>query len=105
MSKFSLLHKLADRNSFFTNNCEPRPTQYAPAEIHCEIFSLVGNTPPVGIIFDHGIGPFTALMNSGPPTCVGLGSQLFVKNENGEYDYEKITETVTNSIQIIKELR
>lgn len=37
--------------------------------------------------------------------CVGLGSQLFVKNENGEYDYEKITETVTNSIQIIKELR
>lgn len=37
--------------------------------------------------------------------CVGLGSQLFVKNENGEYDYEKITETVANSIQIIKELR
>ncbi|MDN5395429.1 MAG: bifunctional 4-hydroxy-2-oxoglutarate aldolase/2-dehydro-3-deoxy-phosphogluconate aldolase, partial [Chryseobacterium sp.] len=33
--------------------------------------------------------------------CVGLGSQLFVKNENGEYDYEKITETVANSIQII----
>lgn len=37
--------------------------------------------------------------------CVGLGSQLFVKNKNGEYDYEKITETVSNSIQIIKELR
>lgn len=37
--------------------------------------------------------------------CVGLGSQLFVKNDKGEYDYEKITETVTNSIQIIKELR
>lgn len=37
--------------------------------------------------------------------CVGLGSQLFVKNENGEYDYEKITETVANSIQIINELR
>lgn len=37
--------------------------------------------------------------------CVGLGSQLFVKNENGEYDYEKITETVANAIQIINELR
>ncbi|SHG25479.1 bifunctional 4-hydroxy-2-oxoglutarate aldolase/2-dehydro-3-deoxy-phosphogluconate aldolase [Chryseobacterium vrystaatense] len=37
--------------------------------------------------------------------CVGLGSQLFVKNENGEYDYKKITETVANSIQIINELR
>lgn len=37
--------------------------------------------------------------------CVGLGSQLFVKNDKGEYDYEKITETVANSIQIIKELR
>ncbi|WP_370895876.1 bifunctional 4-hydroxy-2-oxoglutarate aldolase/2-dehydro-3-deoxy-phosphogluconate aldolase [Chryseobacterium gossypii] len=37
--------------------------------------------------------------------CVGLGSQLFVKNDNGEYDYGKITETVADSIQIIKELR
>ncbi|MEY8761424.1 bifunctional 4-hydroxy-2-oxoglutarate aldolase/2-dehydro-3-deoxy-phosphogluconate aldolase [Chryseobacterium tongliaoense] len=37
--------------------------------------------------------------------CVGLGSQLFVKNENGDYDYVKITETVKNSIQTIKELR
>lgn len=37
--------------------------------------------------------------------CVGLGSQLFVKNESGDYDYKKITETVANSIQIIKELR
>ncbi|WP_300690468.1 bifunctional 4-hydroxy-2-oxoglutarate aldolase/2-dehydro-3-deoxy-phosphogluconate aldolase [Chryseobacterium sp.] len=37
--------------------------------------------------------------------CVGLGSQLFVKNEEGQYDYRKITETVAGSIQIIKELR
>lgn len=37
--------------------------------------------------------------------CVGLGSQLFVKNEEGQYDYGKITETVASSIQIIKELR
>lgn len=37
--------------------------------------------------------------------CLGLGSQLFVKNETGEYDYVKITEAVANSILIIKELR
>ncbi|RNA61539.1 bifunctional 4-hydroxy-2-oxoglutarate aldolase/2-dehydro-3-deoxy-phosphogluconate aldolase [Chryseobacterium nematophagum] len=37
--------------------------------------------------------------------CVGLGSQLFVKNEIGEYDYRKITETVAHSIQVIQKLR
>ncbi|MFZ4928998.1 bifunctional 4-hydroxy-2-oxoglutarate aldolase/2-dehydro-3-deoxy-phosphogluconate aldolase [Chryseobacterium sp. Mn2064] len=37
--------------------------------------------------------------------CVGLGSQLFVKNDDGAYNYERITDTVANSIQIIKELR
>ncbi|CAA7194107.1 bifunctional 4-hydroxy-2-oxoglutarate aldolase/2-dehydro-3-deoxy-phosphogluconate aldolase [Chryseobacterium potabilaquae] len=37
--------------------------------------------------------------------CVGLGSQLFVKNDNGEYDYRKITETVMHSIQVIQKLR
>ncbi|WP_336702275.1 bifunctional 4-hydroxy-2-oxoglutarate aldolase/2-dehydro-3-deoxy-phosphogluconate aldolase [Chryseobacterium indologenes] len=36
--------------------------------------------------------------------CLGLGSQLFVKNETGDYDYGKITEAVAHSIQIIKEL-
>lgn len=37
--------------------------------------------------------------------CVGLGSQLFVKNNDGTYDYGKITEVVKSSIELIKELR
>lgn len=37
--------------------------------------------------------------------CVGLGSQLFVKTEDGQFNYEKITETVKFSIDKVKELR
>lgn len=37
--------------------------------------------------------------------CVGLGSQLFVKSEDGQFNYEKITETVKFSIDKVKELR
>lgn len=37
--------------------------------------------------------------------CVGLGSQLFVKSEGGQFNYEKITETVKFSIDKVKELR
>ncbi|MBT2619946.1 MULTISPECIES: bifunctional 4-hydroxy-2-oxoglutarate aldolase/2-dehydro-3-deoxy-phosphogluconate aldolase [Chryseobacterium] len=37
--------------------------------------------------------------------CVGLGSQLFVKNNDGTYDYGKITDVVKSSIELIKELR
>lgn len=36
--------------------------------------------------------------------CVGLGSQLFVKMEDGQFNYEKITETVKFSIDKVKEL-
>lgn len=36
--------------------------------------------------------------------CVGLGSQLFVKTEDGQFNYEKITETVKFSIDKVKEL-
>lgn len=37
--------------------------------------------------------------------CVGLGSQLFVKTEDGQFNYEKITETVKFSMDKVKELR
>ncbi|SMC90127.1 bifunctional 4-hydroxy-2-oxoglutarate aldolase/2-dehydro-3-deoxy-phosphogluconate aldolase [Moheibacter sediminis] len=37
--------------------------------------------------------------------CVGLGSQLFVKNKDGQFNYEKTTETVKFSINKVKELR
>lgn len=37
--------------------------------------------------------------------CVGLGSQLFIKNEQNQYDYEKIKMMVNSTIQIIKKIR
>lgn len=37
--------------------------------------------------------------------CVGLGSQLFIKNEQNQYDYEKIKTMVNSTIQIIKKNR
>ena len=34
--------------------------------------------------------------------CVGMGSKLFIKNENGEYDYKKITESLRKAISCFK---
>lgn len=36
--------------------------------------------------------------------CVGMGSQLFTKNENNQFDYQQIEKTVRKSIEIFKEL-
>lgn len=36
--------------------------------------------------------------------CVGMGSQLFTKNENNQFDYQEIEKTVRQSIEIFKEL-
>lgn len=35
-------------------------------------------------------------------SCVGMGSQLFVKNDKGEFDVERISELLTHSIAIAK---
>ena len=35
--------------------------------------------------------------------AVGMGSQLFVKNQDGEFDYEKITSLLSNSIQVAQQ--
>ena len=37
--------------------------------------------------------------------CVGIGSKLFVKNSEGQYDYPAITETIKNALNLVKELR
>lgn len=37
--------------------------------------------------------------------CVGIGSKLFVKNSEGQYDYPTITETIKNALNLVKELR
>lgn len=64
--------------------------------------------------------PWTSIMPSGGVTpekqnltdwfnagvhCVGMGSKLIVKDENGNLDYDKITELTKNSINIVKSLR
>src|SRR5512133_1073860 len=50
-------------------SCDPIPQHIAPALNHSVRLASVGSTPPVGIICVHGIGPFTAATNFGPPTC------------------------------------
>ncbi|PRX42504.1 bifunctional 4-hydroxy-2-oxoglutarate aldolase/2-dehydro-3-deoxy-phosphogluconate aldolase [Salegentibacter salegens] len=37
--------------------------------------------------------------------CVGVGSKLFYKKEDGSFDYEKVEEQVKESIKIIESLR
>jgi 2-dehydro-3-deoxyphosphogluconate aldolase/(4S)-4-hydroxy-2-oxoglutarate aldolase len=37
--------------------------------------------------------------------CVGIGSKLFHKKEDGSFDYEKVEEQVKESIKIIESLR
>ncbi|WP_299256495.1 bifunctional 4-hydroxy-2-oxoglutarate aldolase/2-dehydro-3-deoxy-phosphogluconate aldolase [uncultured Aquimarina sp.] len=63
--------------------------------------------------------PWTSIMPSGGVTpeennlvawfnagvhCVGMGSKLIVKNKNGNFDYNKITELTKRSIKIVKDL-
>jgi len=38
-------------------------------------------------------------------TCVGMGSKLIVKDENGNFDYAKITELVKSSLELIKKYK
>ena len=37
--------------------------------------------------------------------CVGMGSKLIVKKENGDYDFEKIEQLTHKALDIIKQLR
>lgn len=37
--------------------------------------------------------------------CVGIGSKLFQKKENGAYDYNAITEKISSAIQIVENLK
>ncbi len=54
------------------------------------MLSFVGITPPLGIIFVQGIGPFIALIKSGPPTCVA-GNILTISAPNSSA--KEISET------------
>jgi 2-dehydro-3-deoxyphosphogluconate aldolase/(4S)-4-hydroxy-2-oxoglutarate aldolase len=37
--------------------------------------------------------------------CVGIGSKLFIKKEDGSFDYQAITNKVSEAINIVQELR
>lgn len=37
--------------------------------------------------------------------CVGIGSKLFLKNQDGSYDYKGITEKVRSAFQILKQIK
>ncbi|MFD2561330.1 bifunctional 4-hydroxy-2-oxoglutarate aldolase/2-dehydro-3-deoxy-phosphogluconate aldolase [Aquimarina rubra] len=64
--------------------------------------------------------PWTSIMPSGGVTpeeknltdwfnagvhCVGMGSKLITKDENGNFDYHKITELTKSSLRIVKDLK
>src|ERR1700750_958999 len=55
----------------FENNCDPIPTQVAPARNHAPRLSRVGSTPPVIIKTRSGTTGIIDLTNSGPKTEPG----------------------------------
>lgn len=70
------------------------PAFIAAAKAPCPWFKIM----PTG-----GVKPeeenLTAWFSAGA-SCVGMGSKLFVKNEDGSFDYAKIESLLTQSIQI-----
>jgi 2-dehydro-3-deoxyphosphogluconate aldolase/(4S)-4-hydroxy-2-oxoglutarate aldolase len=97
-------------------------TEIARAEeLGCEIVKLFpgGIYGPNFIKAIKGPQPWTSIMPTGGvaptkenlegwfnagATCVGMGSKLIKKNENGEFDLEKIETLTREALQIIKEL-
>ncbi|WP_046756680.1 bifunctional 4-hydroxy-2-oxoglutarate aldolase/2-dehydro-3-deoxy-phosphogluconate aldolase [Kordia jejudonensis] len=98
-------------------------TEIARAEeLGCEIVKLFpgGIYGPNFIKAIKGPQPWTSIMPTGGvaptkenlegwfnagATCVGMGSKLMKKKENGDFDYEKIEALTKEAIQIIKEVR
>lgn len=91
-------------------------------ELGCEIVKLFpgGIYGPNFVKAVKGPQPWTSIMPTGgvSPTkenleswfnagviCVGMGSKLITKNENGKYNFNKIEKTVRQSIQIIKKIK
>ena len=72
------------------------------------IKAVNGPMPWINIMPTGGVNTteesITEWINAGA-YCVGLGSQLFIKNEQNQYDYEKIKTMVNSTIQIIKKIR
>ena len=70
--------------------------------------AVLGPCPWTSIMPTGGVSPdrenLTSWIKAGVH-CVGMGSQLTVKDEKGKFDYSGITEKTRNAIDIISELR
>ncbi len=81
-----------------------------PGDIYGPEFvkGIKGPQPWTSIMPTGGVSPteesLSAWFKSGV-TCVGIGSKLIFKNEQGFYDYEKIKTLTATCIQIIEKLR
>jgi len=64
--------------------------------------------PWSNIMASGGVSPekenLTSWFNAGA-YCVGMGSKLIIKNDDGNYAYEEITKLTKKSIQIINEIK
>ena len=91
-------------------------------ELGCEIVKLFpgGIYGPSFVKAIKGPQPWTSIMPTGGVaptrdnlegwfnagvTCVGMGSKLIAKNEDGSYDLDKIEFDTRNALEIIKSLR
>lgn len=81
-----------------------------PGDIYGPAFvkGIKGPQPWTSIMPTGGVAPteesLTEWFNSGV-TCVGIGSKLIFKNDNGEFDYNGIEELTKKCISIIKRFK
>lgn len=70
--------------------------------------AIKGPQPWTSIMPTGGVSPtrdsLEAWLKAGV-TCVGMGSKLMVKDDNGQFDLPKIEALTRNSLQMIKEIR
>ena len=91
-------------------------------ELGCEIVKLFpgGIYGPSFVKAIKGPQPWTSIMPTGGVsptrenleawfeagvTCVGMGSKLIAKDENGNYDFDRIKSDTTKALEIIQSLR
>jgi 2-dehydro-3-deoxyphosphogluconate aldolase/(4S)-4-hydroxy-2-oxoglutarate aldolase len=72
------------------------------------IKNIKGPCPWTNILPTGGVKPtqenLSEWFNAGA-FCVGMGSQLFVKTSDGEFDYPSIVQNMETSIKVYKKIR
>lgn len=72
------------------------------------IKAVKGPQPWTNIMPTGGVSPDPENLKSwfgGGAYCVGMGSKLMVKDDNGNYDFEKIKELTKETLEFIKEMK